>query len=184
MLVQSLAWPVAAVAIAALFRAEVRLVLERIVRLKYRDFEAQFRRDLAESEGLADTAGPKRLLDLPGESRRVLPEFDSPIADHRIGSPGPRVLVESAWSSLSDAADRAAGTAGIDPLPALAGHGHLSGRDLLLFDRIRRLRTQVVEATEWEPSPDDAARYAALAGALADRLGRAAGDRKSGGKTA
>src|SRR4051812_49381459 len=52
MLVEALAWPTAGVVIAAMFRAEVRLVLERVVRLKYRSFEAQFHRDLARAEDL------------------------------------------------------------------------------------------------------------------------------------
>ncbi len=81
MLVEALAWPVSGVVIAAMFRAEVRLVLERLVRLKYRNFEAQFHRDLAQAEDLADQtdqAAPKRLLDLPSESRRVLHELDGP----------------------------------------------------------------------------------------------------------
>ncbi len=59
MLVQSLAWPAASVIIAAMLRSEVRLIVERLVRLKYRDFEAQFLHELGEAEGLAESAGPE-----------------------------------------------------------------------------------------------------------------------------
>jgi len=168
MLMEALAWPVAGVVIAAMFRAEVRLVLERVVRLKYRNFEAQFHRDLAQAEDLADPTAPKRLLDLPSESRRVFHELDGPPPSPTRA--GPRELIDDAWKDLSDAADRAAGTVGIDPAPALAGRGVLAGLDLLRFDRLRRLHAQVAHAADWEPSPDDAARFAGLSRPLADRL--------------
>lgn len=168
MLVEALAWPVAGVVIAAMFRAEVRLILERVVRLKYRNFEAQFQRDLAQAEESTDPAEPKRLLDLPSESRRVLHELDGP-PSRPVGLP-PRQLIEDAWSELSDAADRVAGTVGVDPAPALADRGILAGADLLRFDRLRRLHAQVAQATEWEPSLNDAARFTSLSRPLVARL--------------
>lgn len=171
MLVQALAWPASAVIIAAIFRAEVRLVLERVVRLKYRDFEAQFHRELRQTEELVEGAAPKRLLDLPNEARRVIREVDP--APMRTGSTDPRGLIESAWSELSAAADRAAGTVGVDPAPALAARGAMSGLDLVLFDRLRWLHAEVARAVEWRPSPDAAARFAGLAKGLAARLARA-----------
>jgi hypothetical protein len=170
MLVQALAWPASAVVIAALFRAEVRLVLERMVRLKFRDFEAQFHRELQQTEELAEGAAPKRLLDLPDESRRVIREVD--LAPTRPSPTAPRALIESAWSELSAAADRAAGTVGVDPAPALAARGALCGLDLVLFDRLRWLHAEVARAVDWRPTPDVAARFAGLARSLAGRLGR------------
>ncbi len=170
MLVQALAWPASAVVIAALFRAEVRLVLERVVRLKYRDFEAQFHRELQKTEEVAEGTAPKRLLDLPDESRRVIREVDGPAP--RPGSHGARALIEDAWSELSAAADRAAGTVGVDPAPALAARGGVGGLDLILLDRLHRLYAQVARGAEWRPSPDAAARFVALARPLAARLSR------------
>ncbi len=175
---QSLAWPATAVLIAAMFRNEVRQVLERLVRLKYHDFEAQFRRDLNRSEDLSAQAGPRRLLDLPPGSRRVLHELSgAPAAAPRptAGASGgdPRGVIESAWADLVATADRATGSTGDDPARPLADRGLLPGPALLLLDRLRAMRERLDVEPDWTPAADDAVRFAALAATVVARLGGA-----------
>jgi hypothetical protein len=170
MFVQSLAWPAASVIIAAMLRSEVRLIVERLVRLKYRDFEAQFLHELGEAEGLADSHGPKRLLDLPSESKRVLHELEAGVPAPWPRKPGPRAVIDAAWAELSAAADRTAGTVGAEVVRTLANRGDLTGVGLLAFDRLRRLHARFAGEAEWQPSPETAERFAAVARPLAARL--------------
>ncbi|HEY2156904.1 MAG TPA: hypothetical protein VGH33_14830 [Isosphaeraceae bacterium] len=170
MFVQSLAWPAASVIIAAMLRSEVRLIVERLARLKYRDFEAQFLHELGEAEGLADSPGPKRLIDLPSASKRVLHELETGVPAPWPRKPGPRAVIDAAWAELSAAADRAAGTAGAMVVRVLADRGELPVVGLLAFDRLRRLHARFAGESDWQPSPGIAERFAAVARSLAARL--------------
>ncbi len=70
----SMAWPLAALCIAYLFRREVRLALARVGQVKYRDFEMTFREDLHQAEALARTvvaAPPPRMLLEVGQGEPV-----------------------------------------------------------------------------------------------------------------
>ncbi len=181
MLVQSLAWPAASVVIAAMLRSEVRLIIERLVRLKYRDFEAQFLHDLGEAEGLAEPAGSQRLLDLPSESKRVLHELEAGAATTQPRKPNPRAVIDVAWAELSAAANRAAGTADGEVVRALAGRGELPAVGLLAFDRLRRLHSRFAAEDDWQPSRAIAERFAAVARPLAARIEQSAPAAASGG---
>ena len=175
MLLQAVAWPATVVVIAAMFRAEVRTLLDRLVHVKIQDVEAQFARDLRESEDLAVHAvGPRRILDYPGETRRVIHELDEqskpiPVATAR----SPRAAFEGGWASLALAADRATGTTGIDPSRTLADNGILDGPSLVLLERLRQLHLQVARQDGWEPTADAADRFVNLAQALAAKIGQA-----------
>lgn len=67
-LLSAVAWPLAALAMAALFRREVRLALDRLARLKYGAMELTFRDDLREAEALARCLPPP-----PGSADRPEP---------------------------------------------------------------------------------------------------------------
>jgi hypothetical protein len=170
MLVRALAWPATSLVIVALLRAEVRLVLERMIRLRYRGFEAHFRHELGEVERLEDPPSPRRLLDLPSESRRVLHELGTATPSAQAAYSGPRATIDAAWAELAAAANRAAGPVGVDPAPAVAVRGMLSGAGLLAFERLRQLHRRLADAPGWEPPPAIAEQYAALARPLAARL--------------
>ncbi len=169
MLVQSLSWPAAAVVITAMLRSEVRLIVERLVRLKYRDFEAQFLHELGEAEGLSESPSPRRLIDLSSDSKRVLHELETGVTA-RPRNPAPRAVIDAAWAELSAAADRAAGTAGEEGVRALANRGDLPGTGLLAFDRLRRLHARFASEADWQPPAAVAERFAAVARPLATRL--------------
>jgi hypothetical protein len=161
---QTLAWPAAVVLIAAMFRTEVRLVMERLVRLKFHDFEAQFRRELKESEKLAIPPATRRLIDLPSDSRRIFHEVEVPDATHRQSDRRrPREVIADLWSEVTEAAGRAAGSGANDQVSSLVERGVLAGPSLLLFSRLRRLEALVGSQTDWEPETSDADRFAELA---------------------
>jgi hypothetical protein len=167
-IIQAMAWPVASVIIAMMFRTEIGRAMERLVRLRFHDVEAQFRHDLLQSEDLAAGNEPRRLHDLPNVVRRMTHELD--LSGQQWQARTPAVRIREAWSRVTAASDRAAGTAGIDPLPTLIERGLLPGMNLLLFERLRRLRAQLDLATDWQPSSSDADRFVKLAHTLAARL--------------
>jgi hypothetical protein len=162
------------VIIAAMLRSELRLIVERLVRLKYRDFEAQFLHELGEAERLAEAPGPRRLLDLPSESKRVLHELEAGAPAPGLRKCGARSVIDAAWAELSTAADRAAGVVGGEVVHALVNRGELSGTSLLTFDRLRRLHTRFAGEPQWQPSHEIAERFAAVARPLAAWLVQAA----------
>jgi len=182
MLLQAVTWPAALIVISVMFRADVRQLLDRLVRLKIKDVEAQFQRELRESEDLASQViEPRRLLGAHGESVRMIHELDGlvvpvsiPIAIPVLASSRrtPLASIEESWAELAFAADRAAGTTGtgIDPVRTLVEKGILGGSTLLLFERLRQLRMQVAQQAGWEPSADAAKRYADLARKLATKI--------------
>ena len=158
MLIQAITWPATTILIAAMFRSEVRQLLERLVHLKVRDVEARFERALRETEDLA----PPTI-----ESKRVFHEL------HGAPAPAPRsprAAISDAWVMLSARVDRLAGTSGAETTKALAEQGLLSGPTLLLFERLRQLHEQVAREDRWEPTADGAARYSRLARMLATTI--------------
>jgi hypothetical protein len=177
MFIQAFTWPAAVIVIAAMFRGEVRQLLERLVRLKVLDIEAQFARDLRESEDLATgtVVSPHREFGTSVEPRRVIHELDGPARPISRSSPRPpRDVIEEGWDALALSADRAAGTAGGDPSRTLIERGVLDAPSVLLFERLRQIHQLVAREDQWEPGADAAVRYADLARALAARIGLAA----------
>jgi hypothetical protein len=172
--IQSLAWPAVAILIATMFRAELGKVMERLVQLKFHDFEAQFRRDLQESEGLVVASPQPRLIDLPSDARRVFHEADCPPVAARKPVTGPsRAVIANSWSEVTEAAERAAGVGGGNAIRLLVERGVLAGPTLQLFERLRQLQTQVGLHTQWSPAPADADRFAELASPLLAQLKQA-----------
>jgi hypothetical protein len=173
--IQSLAWPAVAILIATMFRAEMGKVMERLVQLKFHDFEARFRRDLQESEGLNVATPQPRLIDLPSDARRVFHEADGPpvVALKAVAGP-PRTVIADSWSEVTKAAERAAGVVGANAINLLVERGVLAGPSLQLFERLRQLQTQVGLHTKWSPAPADADRFAELASPLLAQLKQAA----------
>ena len=202
-LIQTFAWPAASVAIAAMFRAELRLALERLTQLKYHDFEAQFRRDLREGETIASAAPlpgeapappappsaslaptvPRLMTLAPERPLRMIMELDGVAAVEAPCPPrielaippgaSPREAIEAAWATVAAATRRAAGTPGADPLPELAARGVLDVGSLVLVERLGALRDRMAGRANWSPGATDAARFARLARSILARLAAA-----------
>lgn len=174
-LVGALAWPATVFGLAWMFRVETRRVLGRLNGLKFHDLEATFLSELRAAEAVAGLPGPGGNASPP----KIVRELNPPGFE-----PSPRRAVLNAWDRVEDAAR----TVGTGPGEVEAGglirHGLTDGPSLLLFDRLRRLRDQVAQTPEFEPSAAEARRFTALADRLVARLAGLASDRPAGSDSA
>ena len=190
-LFSTLAWPLASLAIALMFRKEVTLALGRVGRFKYRDLEVTFREDLRQAEELARSMpappvkGPIVLELDPGESKpllvgRLIGDLTPPDAPPegpesllKLAASSPREAVERAWFVVGRALVRAAralgnrGDSGVST-PDLAARflhdrGRLAGPEGLLVGLLRTLRDRAARTDQHPPTPDEARRFVDLA---------------------
>jgi hypothetical protein len=163
-LVTALAWPVAAVVIAVLFRKPLGDALATVRSLKVGDVvEATFGADV---EHLKQAAGD-------------LPTVHTDAA--AIAAVSPRAAILEAWIDLEQAAraalkrrhaglDAAALRQPIALASALAEHGVLKPRRLAVFDELRNLRNAAAHAERFRLEPSAAVGYVGLAKGLASEL--------------
>ena len=122
----TLAWPVATLVIALIFRSDVTRALGRIGWFKYRDLEMSFRDHLQNAEEVARSipsapASKATLLELaidapPILSGRLIGDFSSEVIPSTVGHEelvkvmvrSPRDVVEHAWGDVSKTLERAA----------------------------------------------------------------------------
>jgi len=99
-LIDAIAWPVCIIIIALLFRKQLRSALGQLEHLKYKDFEAKFRRQLDEIESKAREAGLLR----PINSKAAIPGLPEETGDqiHRISEISPRAAVSETWVLLEN----------------------------------------------------------------------------------
>ncbi len=142
-----MAWPLASLLIAYLFRHEVRLALGRVGQVKYRDFEMTFHEDLHQAETLAKTiapvAAPRVVLEL-GNGEPV------ELAGSMIGEIG-GVVVASIVPPSARGAEALERIAARSPREAMLGAWDEVGRSLLaasarLGDRRGPLPNRAVDA--------------------------------------
>jgi hypothetical protein len=173
-LLVGIAWPVATLWLAYMFRGELRALLARISRLKYKDLEANFEKGLAEAEAKAieigRTAPP---LALPR------PEISSRLEQlRRIADLSPRAAILEAWILVEDAAGRSGYAQGAAaprvnvPLfvENLVRERKLPEGSITLVDQMRRLRNQAAHLGDFELSQEDADRYLQLASQISESI--------------
>jgi hypothetical protein len=191
-MINALAWPIATVGLALLFRREVNSMIARIGQLKYRDVEVTFRDDLHKAEALARSipAQPRAILEAESGSSAPMLGGEiigglkpvSPIRDEldRLASKSPREAVLEAWSMVGQALIKASSKLGDRRAPApiraedasryLIDRGWLAGPEAQLVERLRVLRDKVAHAEEIAPSVDEARRFVELALPLVSRI--------------
>jgi hypothetical protein len=191
-MINALAWPIATVGLALLFRRDVKSMIARIGHLKYRDVEVTFRDDLQKAEALARSIpSPPRVV-LEAESGSSAPKLGgeiigghkpaSPIQGEldRLASLSPREAVLEAWSIVGQALIKASSKLGDRRAPApiraedasryLIDRGWLAGPEAQLVDRLRALRDKVAHTEEIAPSVDEARRFVELSLSLVSRI--------------
>jgi hypothetical protein len=192
-----LAWPLATLLIALIFRSDVTRALGRVGRFKYRDLEVSFREDLHQAEELA------RSIPAPPPSSPVVLEIETgeakPLVGQLIGeispppSPlegretllnlaarSPREAVETAWGLVGRALVRVAAAHGdfrasghSNPDLAvryLVDRGRLADVEVMLVRLLRTLRDRSARLDQPSPSRDEARRFVDLAWKMASRL--------------
>lgn len=173
-LLVGIAWPVALIWIAYLFKGELRALLGRVSQLKYKDIEANFENGLADAEAKAiaiERTNPPRALPRP--------EISSKLEQlRRIADVSPRAAIMEAWVLIEDAAGKSGYVQGA-AVPRVNAHlfvdhlvcdGKLPADSIALLEQMRRLRNQAAHLSDFALSQEEADRYLQLASKISESI--------------
>jgi hypothetical protein len=172
-LIHAVAWPLTVFALAILFRREVRAVLGRLSRLKYKQLEATFDESLREVEKIAHA------VMLPPTERVRQTETLTPGAEERLDrlvEISPRAAITEAWLEVESAISFAGDKLGISNAGALSQanlvqmlheKGIMNVGVLITYNRLRSLRNEAAHAQDFALSIKETERYVDLAKGLA-----------------
>lgn len=172
-LIIGIAWPVAVIWIAYLFRSELRSLLHRMSLLKYKDVEAKFETGLAEAEA--------KVIAIEKHSPPVLPnpEINSKLELlRRIADTSPRAAIMEAWVLVEEAAGKSGFVQGstiprVNPhlfVMELVHQGKLPKGSDSLLDQMRKLRNQAAHLSDFNLNQDEADRYLQLAARMSELI--------------
>ena len=163
-LVKALAWPVAVIWIAYIFRAEVRQLLGRVSSFKYKDVEASFEKSLSKAENSAKNIAKPQV----SESETDLSQKEQLL---RIADVSPRAAVVEAWTLIETAAMKSGLSTGTaikrtNPkmiLDHLSASGKFSPDSLELINQLRQIRNKASHLPDFAVTQSEAERYLDLA---------------------
>lgn len=167
-IVASLAWPLAAVVLALLFRRSIERLLERMTAAKVPGFEAEFEKKLKEAEKEADAANlpppPDAAASLDGRppTSRVFEswlELETTLNELYCRRRG---ATPSKYSDIREF------------LYSLGAEGKLPRESISIFNKLRTIRNQVVHAKADGPelTPAQAEEFSLLTARLIEQLKR------------
>jgi hypothetical protein len=164
-LVKALAWPVAAVVLALLFRSQVSTLLRTIKRGKIGSAEFEFERDVQAIEA--------RVPDLPS--------LPPPASAAKDATANPRGTVLEAWLKLEDSVIDLAMRRGLTnatarrypsaSIQAVRKSGLLPPAHLSLLSELQELRNRAAHDPDFSADPDAVLSYVRLAADLEHQLG-------------
>ena len=163
-IIDSLAWPASLFGVIFLFRARVAELIPFIGKLKYKEFELEFRESMRELGAEAKA--------LEGEGAEEPPE-DPSVADqlYALAELSPRAAILEAWLNVESHAAMALRSRGIatdEELRKLApmrlarlieSTTALNDEELKIFHKLRELRNQAVHLGDPDLSAHDVAEY-------------------------
>lgn len=162
-LLSSFAWPVAAVWISYIFRAEFRSLLGRMSTFKYKEMEAKFERDIATAKAQSIRLEPsKTKIWNDATLSGVLTTYE---LFQRIAATSPRAAIIEYWIDLEAAISAAAKKAKLEErsvtkkVAALIEAGHIEADIMPLFLKLRDIRNQATHLSEFSISVEDALAY-------------------------
>lgn len=176
-LVEFSAWPIAAVILVVMLRAELRQLLPHVKKLKAGPVEAEFEREVKQLQIEASTQpAPVALPEGLTAERQML---------FQLVQVNPRSAILEAWRGVEEAAARLVQTKGLHVseidarstfavIRAIGNANILSSDDFALFHDLRTLRNQAAHATDFTPTTDAALSYISLASRLRASLEQAA----------
>lgn len=172
-LLVGIAWPVAVVWIAYLFKGELRSLLHRMSQLKYKDVEAKFEIGLAEAEARASSI--EHAVPQLAQRPEIITKLESL---RRIADVSPRAAIMEAWILVEDAAGRSGFVQGatvprINPhmfVEELVSLGKLPKGSDSLLDQMRKLRNQAAHLPDFSLNQDEADRYLQLAAKMSELI--------------
>ncbi|WP_419535602.1 hypothetical protein [Endozoicomonas sp.] len=179
-LIDSLAWPIAAIWLGYIFRGELQKLLGRMSQVKYKDLEAKFEKNLESAEKEAKKVAP----DTSENKKHIYDEepiYPDPYAEKyeqllRIAEESPRAALLEAWVEVEKELLIAAENNGIKfqraPSPRkliieLINTGQYVKTILPLFEDLRKLRNDAAHVPEFMPTNKQTRRYLQLAIELA-----------------
>ncbi|MCB1735693.1 MAG: hypothetical protein H6981_01060 [Gammaproteobacteria bacterium] len=161
-LLDSVAWPVAAVWMTYLFRKEVRSLFGRLSVFKYKELEASFESDLKAVEEQAKLLRADEGAWNNASLRGVVTTYELFL---RIAETSPKAAIIEYWIDLEAAITKAAEKAGIQTKPTgtavkeLIDLGKTTEDVYPVFRELRRLRNQAINLPDFSISIEDAQSY-------------------------
>ncbi len=168
--IEVLAWPVIVLIVAALFRQPIIELIPAVRRLRYKEFEVEFGRELLETQQRAAVTGPER-AQFPPTGMETLARL------RRVAAVAPSAAVLEAWREVEAAAADAASNYGLTATGGswelffgLRNQKVLDSTQVETLEALRKLRNKVAHARDGEVTEDQALRYAEIAIAAAEGI--------------
>lgn len=168
-LISALAWPVTVLILVFFFRREFRFAASRLSTLKYKDFQADFERDLVRLEGEVKSLPPTHTSnDVQPSTKQTQSELSNYQQLLRIAEISPRAAITEAWRDIelaTKAATDAYGIsvggqiAGVKAIRALVQQGLLPEDVIRVYERMRVLRSKAAHANDFLIDQEEAERY-------------------------
>jgi hypothetical protein len=169
----SLAWPATVIAGFFLLKHHLPALFPFVERLKYKDFELEFRKSLRETTEKAQSALPE-----PAPEEATAPKNRL----YTLAEISPRSAILEAWLDVETAAvealqakDVSVGTRPRMMAPLKLGellnrHQMINGAQLEIFHRLRDLRNKAVHLSDATFHPSEVIEYVDLAASLATQI--------------
>ncbi|MDN4262812.1 DUF4145 domain-containing protein, partial [Citrobacter freundii] len=152
-IIKAIAWPIAAIWIAMLFKNEVRSLFGRVSQFKYKELEAQFEKGIETAKHQAQQLDhDKRKAFRKASINGVLTTFEQ---FNRIALTSPRAAIIEYWLDLEAAVGAAAKKAGIsnsnisNQVSQLIEMGHIPANVMPLFHQLKDLRNQAAHMPDF-----------------------------------
>jgi hypothetical protein len=194
-LVGSLAWPAAVILIVFMCRRALAHLIPGLQRIKYKDIEVEFGRQLAEARGELSPVLSAKSLPEPQADKKALPQAPTSRARYfqSLAEVSPLAAILEAWLGFELAANAAVEFLGLTRdgrplsmqglLAVLHQQELITSPELDALTRLRALRNNVVHGPEPDLSTDLIAEYATLLGRITEDMQNRLAKRQKGGLT-
>lgn len=179
-IIEAIIWPITILILIWIFRNQLSKVLLKLSKLRIKDIELEFNKDLQEAEHKA-----KELNLVTLEEIKEIPEPISLSTLYErifhIAGISPRAAITEAWRTIELYTMQAAKAQGIEVSGAIAGaktisiligKGKLEEEIIQIYENLRRMRNKAAHAYEFDINSEEAIRYVDVALSIANRLRR------------
>jgi hypothetical protein len=166
-LVSALAWPITLIVIVLVFRRELRAAAGRLRTLAYKNFKAEFERDLLKLEGEVRQLPEKQPPTIEEQTYKTPLQTDKALL-LRLAEISPRAAIMEAWRNIEVTTKQVADANGIRlggniagsrAIHELVNNGLFPETVIPIYDRLRRLRVHAAHAVDFAIEQDEAERY-------------------------
>ena len=162
-LIEILVWPITIIAVGLLFRKEVRVIISRISKLKYKDFELSIEKELSKIETI-DNEKPSENPINSVVRENYYETYNRLLEIAKVSS---RAAISEAWRELEHSTIRLLEKHGYDTKNVLLSkvfrnilHENNYPTSLYTdFKRLREIRNKAIHAEDFEISETEAEKY-------------------------